>query len=575
MCSKPRIVRKQVSARSPCTSSAGPSTGSSLPTSRLLRREPAPPATTTAVLRACEAVIKRMAIDRHYFARPARTLFCDIRSYFPMSAQQHVHQVVCRYIDYAEQFLVEHPHEGYAAVSGAPPQCRATTRKGAACQRMPLPTTATARPTSTWPTPRIASSPPREPHVGSRACSWGSTSAGPSPTPCSSARTPPFTPPRSPPPPASSPSPCSTRCARCSRALARVPRQVERFAHGMTVATNALLEGRTARTALIATDGFTDVIELGRQARPRLYELCVAAPAPLVPAELRFAAPERMAPRARSGRSIPAPRARSWRSSPPPGRRRSPSSLLHSYADPAHERLLGALLAELLPEVHVSLSCDLVGTFREYERTATTVLDAALSPLLGGYLRRLSTDARERRAARAADHAVLRRPHRRRARRRPCRAHRALGARRRRRRGAPAGGARAASANVLCFDMGGTSCDVCLIDASQVAETAERTVAGRPLALPALDIHTVGAGGGSIAWRDPGGALRVGPASAGADPGPACYGRGGRRAADRHRRQPPARPAARGLAARGRDLARPRRRRARRRCASRASSTWR
>ena len=92
-----------------------------------------------AVLRACEAVITRMAMDRHYFARPARTLFCDVRRYFPMSAQSHVRLVVCRYIEYANQFLVENPQEGYTAVSGAPPQCRATTRKGAACQRVPLP----------------------------------------------------------------------------------------------------------------------------------------------------------------------------------------------------------------------------------------------------------------------------------------------------------------------------------------------------------------------------------------------------------------------------------------------------
>jgi hypothetical protein len=93
----------------------------------------------TAVLRACEEVITRMATDRHYFARPARTLFLDIRNYFPMSAQGHVNQVVCRYIHYAERFLAEHPLEGYAAVSGAPPRCRATTRKGAPCQRIPLP----------------------------------------------------------------------------------------------------------------------------------------------------------------------------------------------------------------------------------------------------------------------------------------------------------------------------------------------------------------------------------------------------------------------------------------------------
>jgi len=98
-----------------------------------------PTSNHAAVLRACEAVIMRMATDGHYFARPARTLFYDIRSYFPMSAQGKVHRVITRYMDYAQLFLAEHPHEGYTAVSGAPPQCRATTRKGAACQRTPLP----------------------------------------------------------------------------------------------------------------------------------------------------------------------------------------------------------------------------------------------------------------------------------------------------------------------------------------------------------------------------------------------------------------------------------------------------
>jgi hypothetical protein len=91
-----------------------------------------------AVLRACEAVVTRLAIDRHYFARPERTLFCDIRGYFPMAAQARVHLVIDRYLGYAQKFLTEHPHEGYAAVSGAPPGCRATTRKGSACQRTPL-----------------------------------------------------------------------------------------------------------------------------------------------------------------------------------------------------------------------------------------------------------------------------------------------------------------------------------------------------------------------------------------------------------------------------------------------------
>jgi N-methylhydantoinase A len=309
------------------------------------------------------------------------------------------------------------------------------------------------------------------------------------------------------------------------RAGAR-PQDVERFAHGMTVATNALLEGRTGRTALIATAGFTDVIELGRQARPHLYRLCLAGPAPLVPAELRFAAPERTGPEGPLHALDPSS-ARALIEEVVLARPQAVAvALLHSYAHPSHERLLGALIAELLPEAHLSLSCDLVGTFREYERTATTVLDAALSPLLEAYLRRLSTEARAcglpepeimqssgglTDSARAAAHAALT----------------VLSG--------PAGGVGGAlllaelagEPDVLCVDMGGTSCDVSLIEGSQVAETAERTLAGRPLSLPALDIHTVGAGGGSIAWRDAGGALRVGPASAGAVPGPACYGREG------------------------------------------------
>ncbi len=304
------------------------------------------------------------------------------------------------------------------------------------------------------------------------------------------------------------------------------PREVERFAHGMTVTTNALLEGHTARTALIATDGFTDVIELGRQARPHLYRLCDAQPEPLVPAELRFAAPERMTPDGPL-RALDPGAARALVQELAAAEPEAVAvALLHSYAHPEHERLLGELVAELLPDAQLSLSSELVGTFREFERTATTALDAALSPLLSSYLSRLSGQARAHElpepqimqssggltsVARASAHAALT----------------VLSG--------PAGGVGGAlllaqlagERDVLCFDMGGTSCDVCLIENAQVAETAERAVAGRPLSLPALDIHTVGAGGGSIAWRDSGSALRVGPASAGAEPGPACYGRGG------------------------------------------------
>jgi N-methylhydantoinase A len=307
------------------------------------------------------------------------------------------------------------------------------------------------------------------------------------------------------------------------------PQEIERFAHGMTVATNALLEGRTARTALLATTGFTDVIELARQNRAHLYRLCDAMPAPLVPAERRFGVPERMGTDGPLLALDPLAARALIEELAQTEPQAVAVSLLHSYADPSHERLLGALIAELLPRVHVSLSCDLVGTFREYERTATTALDAALSPLLSSYLKRLSADARtlglcapqimqSSGGLTEVEHAG---------------AHAALTV-----LSGPAGGVGGALAlselagepQVLCFDMGGTSCDVCLIDAGRVPETAERTIAGRPLALPALDIHTVGAGGGSIAWCDPGGALRVGPASAGADPGPACYGRGGKQA---------------------------------------------
>jgi N-methylhydantoinase A len=302
--------------------------------------------------------------------------------------------------------------------------------------------------------------------------------------------------------------------------------QVEAFAHGMTVATNALLEGRAARTALVATEGFTDLIALARQNRAHLYRLCAARPAPLVPDELRFGARERMTP---EGPLTPL-RSEGARSLASEVAQTEPEAvavvLLHSYRHPEHELAAADALEQVIPGVHVSLSHQVVGTFREFERAATTEVDAAISPLLGRYLRRLVDSARDGHlpepaimqsngglieAAAAASHAswtVL---------------------------SGPAGGAagaafvaRAADApNALCLDMGGTSCDVCVVDEGAVQEQSAGEIADRPLALPMLAVHTVGAGGGSIGWRDPGGALRVGPQSAGADPGPACYGRGG------------------------------------------------
>ena len=301
---------------------------------------------------------------------------------------------------------------------------------------------------------------------------------------------------------------------------------VREFSHGMTVATNALLEGAGARTAFVATDGFTDLIELGRQARPELYRLCAAGPAPLTPPERRFAVAERMTPDGPLRELTDA----ALRELVEALREAEPAAvavtLLHAYRHPEHERRVGDAIAAAMPDVHVSLSHEVVGTFREYERAATTEVDAALSPLLGGYLRQLLERCDELglpepaimqsnggliELPTAAGHAswtVLSGP-----------------------AGGAAGAAYVARAggtpDALCFDMGGTSCDVCVVDDGAVQEQSAATIAGRPLALPMVAVHTVGAGGGSIAWRDPGGALRVGPRSAGADPGPACYGRGG------------------------------------------------
>jgi N-methylhydantoinase A len=303
------------------------------------------------------------------------------------------------------------------------------------------------------------------------------------------------------------------------------PGDVQVFAHGMTVATNALLEGRGARTAFVATEGFTDLVELGRQARRDLYRLCAAWPAPFTPPERRFGAPERMGPRGvLRALEDPVAVAEEVAACRPES---VAVCLLHSYRDPEHELALGEALRALLGEaVHVSLSHEVVGTFREYERAATTEADAALAPLVGSYLRALGARARDEglpeprimqssgglaQLAAAADHAALT----------------VLSG--------PAGGAAAAALvsavagepDLLCFDMGGTSCDVSVVEDGIVRESAGREIGGRPLALPMVDIHTVGAGGGSVAWRDAGGALRVGPRSAGAEPGPACYGRGG------------------------------------------------
>jgi N-methylhydantoinase A len=294
----------------------------------------------------------------------------------------------------------------------------------------------------------------------------------------------------------------------------------------MTVGTNALLEERGARTALVATRGFADLLEIGRQDRPELYRLCTPKPAPLVEPELRFEAAERTGPEGvlePLAGGEPERLAAAIRAS---GADSVAVCLLFSYLDPTHEQAIAAHLRRALPGVHVSASHEVLPRFREYERCSTTAIDAYLSPLLGRYLGRLGEAAgaaglprpvvmqssggvaAAEEAARAGAWSVL---------------------------SGPAGGAVGASllarasgdGNALGFDMGGTSCDVCVVEDGAVRRTDSRQIGGRVIQLPMVDVHTVGAGGGSVGWRDPGGALRVGPRSAGAEPGPACYGRGG------------------------------------------------
>src|SRR5918996_2712789 len=300
------------------------------------------------------------------------------------------------------------------------------------------------------------------------------------------------------------------------------PERVEGFTHGMTVGTNALLEERGARTALIATRGFADLLEVGRQNRPSLYHPCRGRPAPLVDPELRFEADERIG----TDGVITELRDQEVQRLVAALREASPESiavcLLFAFGDPAHERKIAGALREALPEIHVSASHEVLPAFREYERFSTTVIDAYLSPLLGRYLTRLASACAERglpepevmrssggtaeaeEAARSGAWSVL---------------------------SGPAGGAvgagllarAAGKPDAIGIDMGGTSCDVCVVDGGEVRRTDSREIEGRPIQLPMVDVHTVGAGGGSIAWRDAGGALRVGPRSAGAEPGPARH----------------------------------------------------
>jgi N-methylhydantoinase A len=317
--------------------------------------------------------------------------------------------------------------------------------------------------------------------------------------------------------------PTSSRQADSVVAAARAvgAEAVERFTHGTTVATNALLERKGARTAFVATEGFEHLLHLRRQARAHLYRLCADHAEPVVELGDCHGVRERLGPNGVVEEleldSVPAFEAEAVA-----------VCLLFSFRDSSHERRVADELRRRLPHARVVASHEVSPEFREYERAATTAVDAYLGPLLGRYLGGLKEACGASRLPEplvmlssggvaslddAAAHPV-----------------RALVS-------GPAAGAVGAAAiarrlgieSAISFDMGGTSTDVGLVTEGRAARAAERTVAGLPVRVPTVDLHTVGAGGGSFVWRDAGGALRVGPESAGADPGPACYGLGGTR----------------------------------------------
>ena len=294
--------------------------------------------------------------------------------------------------------------------------------------------------------------------------------------------------------------------------------------HGSTIATNALLERKGARAALVTTNGFRDVLQIGRQNRPALYDLFADPPPPLIPTELRFEIDERLS---HTGEILQPIDPDQVKALIPVLKAHNVSAvavcLLFSFLHPEHEQVIGEELRSA--GFLVSLSSEVLPEYREFERTSTTAVNAYVSPVLDGYLSHLEQalhphtrlrvmqsnggNISPAEARRFGVRCILSGP-----------AGGVVGCEYVGRLIQPTGGIR-----LIGFDMGGTSTDVSLIDGkSQI--TTEAMVGGCPIHIPMLDIHTIGAGGGSIAQVDAGGALRVGLESAGADPGPACYGRG-------------------------------------------------
>ncbi|MFB6125874.1 MAG: hydantoinase/oxoprolinase family protein [Halolamina sp.] len=306
------------------------------------------------------------------------------------------------------------------------------------------------------------------------------------------------------------------------------PDAVAFLGHGTTVATNAVLEGEFAETALLTTAGFRDVLEIGRQDRPDIYDFAASKPDPVVPRDRRYEVAERVDERGEVLEPLADDEVRALADD-----LRDVDavavSLLFPFENDAHERRIRELLGEEGVDAAVSLSSVVLPEIREYERTLTTALNAALKPRMAGYIGRLADGVADRgvgapvelmqsNGGMVAAEAARERP-----------VDTLLSG--------PAAGVQGATFvagrrgvdDIVTMDMGGTSCDVALVEDGDPPVTTDTEVGDYPVSVPAVDIHTVGAGGGSVAWVDDGGALRVGPKSAGAEPGPVCYGRGGER----------------------------------------------
>ncbi len=306
------------------------------------------------------------------------------------------------------------------------------------------------------------------------------------------------------------------------------PRSIGFLIHGTTVATNAVLEGKGVPSALLATEGFGDILDIVRQDRPRLYDWRAKRPSPLVPRSQRWEVRERTLYDGQEALALDEEQVRQIITEiKHRGIRSVAVCYLHAYANPAHEKRTGELFAQEYPAASVSLSSDILPEIKEYERTSTTVVNATVMPIVERYLSRLSQATAEmgvgsrlhvmqsnggimtaETAGRKSVNTILS----------------GLAG------GLLGGVALAQEAgldNVITIDMGGTSFDISLAYKGRIRFTRESEIGGHAVTVPMIDVHTLGAGGGSIAWIDAGGALQVGPQSAGAEPGPACYARGG------------------------------------------------